>query len=151
MSTAPDDVGPGTAAGRCLDAVWATTTAAVVETGTVAGHCLDAVEATLTVVGGDIVHNHLVLRLLGVGRSRTGSIRRRELEEEDQTRTPAQTSVAGGLVAPLQNPEWWGVLEKGSVGDQNLDGEAVARGSQEELNEMAETQEESREEEPCLV
>ena len=53
--------------------------------------------------------HHLVLRLLGVGRSRIGSIRRRELEEEDQTRTPAgpaQTSVAGGLVAPLQNPEW---------------------------------------------
>ena len=109
MSTAPDAVGPGTAAGRYLGAVGATTTAAVVETGTVADHYLDSVEATLTVVGGDIVHNHLVLRLLGVGRSRIGSIRRRELEEEDQTRTPAgpaQTSVAGGLVAPLQNPEW---------------------------------------------
>ena len=109
MSTAPDAVGPGTAAGRCLDAVVATTTAAAVGSGTVADHYLDAVEATLTVVGGDVVHNHLVLRLLGVGRSRIGSIRRRELEEEDQTRTPAgpaQTSVAGGLVAPLQNPEW---------------------------------------------
>ena len=84
-----------------------------------------------------------------------------QLEKEDQTRTPvdpAQTSVTGGLVAPLLNPEQWGVLEKGSVGDQNLDGEAfavllcwVARSSQEELNEMDETQEESREEGPCLV
>ena len=118
MST--DAVGHEIATGRRLDAVGATTTAAAGGSGTVTG--LDAVETTRAVAAGGsgTVCDHLLLVHLPCrGPTHVELIRRREMVTKGPSRNLAdldQPTVAGGLVALLQSPEWHVVLEKGPAG-----------------------------------